>query len=87
MEWRFSQLRHYDPNGYQAQEFNEIEDLVDYIDENKERLFTETKKFVEQFPGTGDKEIDEYLRWYCTASIMNTKLLADGKIIVMSYLR
>lgn len=44
-----------------------------------------TKRFSKAIPTSGDKEIDEYLRWYMIPAISLTKCTADGNIVTMGY--
>ncbi len=68
-----------------AARFNSIGELASYVSSNWEALHQKTLTFLNLIPRTGDTELDSYTRWYMTASIMNTKLLKDGTVVVMSY--
>ena len=44
-----------------------------------------TQRFSEAIPATGDKELDEYLRWYMIPAVALTKCTAGGDIVTMGY--
>lgn len=48
-------------------------------------LYEFTRRFSKSMPMTGDKELDDYLRWYMVPAISLTKCNAGGDIVTMGY--
>ncbi|MHA1368622.1 MAG: GH116 family glycosyl hydrolase [Promethearchaeota archaeon] len=75
----------YHPNLYCANEFSNISRLIKFCINNFEKLKEKTLEFAQILPFTEDPVLNEYLRWYMTAAIQNTKILKSSEVIIMSY--
>ena len=75
-----------DEEGYSACEFSSSDEISRYVFSNWKKLKTRTTAFSDAIPATGDKELDNYLRWYMTPAICLTKCTKNGEILTMGYI-
>lgn len=74
-----------DDDGYSARNFSSPDEITGYVFGNWRDLKAETSAFSAAVPVTGDKELDDYLRWYMTPAVCLTKCTKQGEILTMGY--
>ncbi|MDR1561914.1 MAG: glycoside hydrolase family 116 protein [Dysgonamonadaceae bacterium] len=75
----------YDDLWYSAKQFGGAGEISLYAQANWERLYSETEDFSRQIPATGDRKLDEYLRWYMVPGIALTRVTKSGEALTMGY--
>ena len=74
-----------DDEGYSARNFSSPDEITGYVFGNWRDLKAETSAFSAAVPVSGDKELDDYLRWYMTPAVCLTKCTKRGEILTMGY--
>jgi uncharacterized protein (DUF608 family) len=75
----------YDNEWISANQFENIEELTDYVHTTWTVLRDKTSLFSDAIPQTGDKLLDKYLRWYMIPGISLTKCTKENNILTMGY--
>ncbi|MDR2859408.1 MAG: glycoside hydrolase family 116 protein, partial [Mediterranea sp.] len=75
----------YDKDWISANRFQNIEEITDYAHKTWSVLKEKTVLFGDAIPKTGDKELDNYLRWYMIPGISLTKCTKDNNVLTMGY--
>ncbi|MDR1516522.1 MAG: hypothetical protein LBS52_00230 [Dysgonamonadaceae bacterium] len=78
-------LAFYDKDWYSAKQFKNAGEIAEYAMKNWDKLYNSTKEFSEKIPKTGDKELDEYLRWYMVPGIALTRVNKNDEALTMGY--
>lgn len=74
-----------DPLTFAATHYSSARSLADDAIRRFDTLLDSTRRFSKAIPASGDKEIDEYLRWYMVPAVSLTKCTADGNVVTMGY--
>lgn len=75
----------FDARGRYADRYPDAEQLARGVLARAEDLGRELETFIHDLPRVGDPKIDEYIRWYSSASILLTKGLRTGEVLTMGY--
>lgn len=75
----------YDDSWISAVRFSTIDEITDYAFKTWSVLKTKTALFSEAIPETGDKELDQYLRWYMIPGISLTRWTKENEVLTMGY--
>lgn len=75
-----------DEEGYSARDFASPDAITSHVFGDWKTLKAKTAAFSDAIPVTGDKELDNYLRWYVTPAVCLTKCTKNGEILTMGYM-
>ncbi|MDE6094303.1 MAG: hypothetical protein K2F61_05955, partial [Muribaculaceae bacterium] len=74
-----------DPLTYASRHYATADELAEDAIRRFDTLLDFTRRFSKAIPESGDKEIDEYLRWYMVPAVSLTKCTKDGDVVTMGY--
>jgi uncharacterized protein (DUF608 family) len=75
----------YDSEWYSANRFDDAAAIALYAQKNWDMLYDETINFSGRIPVTGDKKLDEYLRWYMVPGVALTRVTRNNEALTMGY--
>jgi uncharacterized protein (DUF608 family) len=75
----------YDTEWYSAKKFSSAYEISHFALDNWEKLYLSTKDFSDKIPKTGDKKLNEYLRWYMVPGIALTRVNKNDEVLTMGY--
>jgi hypothetical protein len=78
-------LAFHDGEWVSANRFPDVGATSDYAHGAWDDLREKTRRFGDAIPRTGDRELDEYLRWYMIPGISLTKCTSRGQVLTMGY--
>ncbi|MDR0620022.1 MAG: hypothetical protein LBG17_09010 [Bacteroidales bacterium] len=78
-------LAFYDSEWISAKFFNSADEIAQFASENWDELLTNTQDFENHIPESGDKELDNYLRWYMISAVSLTRITKDSQVLTMGY--
>lgn len=70
---------------YASRHYSTADELAEDAIRRFDTLLDFTRRFSKAIPESGDKEIDEYLRWYMVPAVSLTKCTKDGDVVTMGY--
>ena len=78
-------LSFYDKEWVASRRFSSADEICEYALRAFPDLKSRTESFSASIPVTGDKELDNWLRWYMVPGISLTKCTAAGEVLTMGY--
>ncbi|MDR1861224.1 MAG: hypothetical protein LBR06_09935 [Bacteroidales bacterium] len=78
-------LAFHDSEWVSVNNFAQISDLATYVYRTWSALKDKTAAFAAALPATGDRQLDEYLRWYMTPGISLTRITKNNEALTMGY--
>ncbi|MDR0763699.1 MAG: hypothetical protein LBF01_04305, partial [Bacteroidales bacterium] len=78
-------LAFYDSEWVSAKRFDNAGEIALFASENWNELLSGTQDFENHIPQSGDKELDEYLRWYMIPAVSLTRITKNDEVLTMGY--
>ena len=75
----------HDERQYAARRFQDAEAIRGYVFDHWTELKQATEAFEAKIPRTGDRELDDFLRWYMVPGVALTKCTAKGQVVTLGY--